>query len=128
MSKNKASRAARGLDVRMETLRQFAEFFDVALESILVSPLRRLSPAEERRVAERLAEEASRVIDQRRPSAVVRRIDHRMIAIAKRVEKLKVKHQKTLIKIIADYEKLERKEKSEKKEGDGGGGAPPKKG
>lgn len=42
MSPNKASRAANGLDVRMETLRQFAEFFGVPLESVLVSPQRRL--------------------------------------------------------------------------------------
>jgi transcriptional regulator with XRE-family HTH domain len=116
MSPNKASRAANGLDVRMDTLRQFAEFFEVPIESVLVSPLRRLSPADDRHAAEKLAETVRRVMDQSRPTPPVRHIDPRMLALARRIEKLPAKYQKSAIELIADYERAAKKERG------GGGG------
>jgi transcriptional regulator with XRE-family HTH domain len=110
MAPNKISRAANGLNVRMDTLRQIAEFLGVPFESVLVSPQRRLSPAEERHVADKLAEAAAKVITSRRPTAVpARPVDPRHLAWAQRIGKLSATHQKQVVKILADYERADRK-------------------
>lgn len=105
MSPNKASRAANGLDVRMETLRQFAEFFEVPLESVLVSPERRLSPDVERKLTAKLAEDVSSLLERARPTTQPRRLDPRLQAIAKRIGRLTAKQQKALLSLLSEYEK-----------------------
>ncbi len=113
MSANKASRAANGLDVRMETLRQFAEFFGVPLESVLVSPERRLSHVEERQLLDKVQSDVKRMMTLNRPRAVPRQVDPWLLAVARRLGKLPPRLQKSAIKVIADYEKtLKRKKDS----------------
>jgi transcriptional regulator with XRE-family HTH domain len=111
MAPNKVSRAANGLNVRMDTLRQIAEFLNVPFESVLVSPLRRLSPSEERHVAERIAAAAARELTQRRPAARAAQAgDPRAVAWAQRMSKLPAKLQKSLIEVLKDYERTARRE------------------
>jgi transcriptional regulator with XRE-family HTH domain len=117
MSPNKASRAANGLDVRMETLRQFAEFFGVPLESVLVSPERRLSQAEEKRVIDKVQSELRRTMALNRPRPIQRSSDPWLLALARRLSKLPPKLQKSAIKVIADYEKIAKQQRHTK---DGG--------
>lgn len=118
MSANKASRAANGLDVRMETLRQFAEFFGVPLEFVLVSPERRLSQDVEKRVLDKVQSDVKRMMALSRPRPIQRSIDPWLLAVARRVGKLPAKLQKSAIKVIADYEKVAKEERHKK---DGGG-------
>jgi transcriptional regulator with XRE-family HTH domain len=113
MAPNKVSRAANGLNVRMDTLRQIADFLNVPFESILVSPLRRLSPSEERHVAERIAAAAARELTQRRPIPVAKAIDPRIVAWAQRMGKLPPKLQKSLMDVLKDYERQARREPRE---------------
>jgi len=124
MPGNTVSNAARGLDVHMDTLRRIAEFFQVPFESVLVSPERRLGAEEERHVAEKVAAEARRVMEQRRPTAPTTRVDPRQLGIAKRLSKLPAKLQKSAIEIIGNYE---RQAKHEKKQRGGGPAKVPKK-
>jgi len=115
MSKGKAGRAARGIDVHMETLRQFAELFEVDLEWVLVSPEHRLAPELERRVAERIADRAARELAPRSRPALTRRVDPRLLGIVKRLDKLPTKLQKDVIDLIALYEKRAKKQRHENK-------------
>jgi transcriptional regulator with XRE-family HTH domain len=117
MSPNKASRAANGLDVRMETLRQFAEFFGVPLESVLVSPERRLTQAEEKRVIDKIQSEVKRTMALNRPRAIPRSVDPWLLAVARRLGKLPPKLQKSTIKVITEYEKITKQQRHKK---DGG--------
>lgn len=117
MPKNKAGRAARGIDVHMETLRQFAEFFQVDLEWVLVSPEHRLSPELERRVADRIADRAARELHGRPGlTTTVRRVDPRLLAITKRMDRLEAAQQKSVIDLITAFERAKKKTKG----GDGG--------
>lgn len=112
MPPNKVSRAFNGLNVRMDTLRQIAEFLDVPFESVLVSPLRRLSPTEERHLVEKLAADARHLMDQGRPKARSRpAADPRLVGIAHRLGKLPGKLQKNVIAMIANYEKVAKKDR-----------------
>lgn len=123
MPGNTISAASRGLDVHMHTLRRIAEFFQVPFESVLVSPERRLGAEEERHVAEKVAAEARRVMEQRRPTAPTRHADPRLLGIAQRLGKLPAKLQKSAIEIIGNYERQLKQEKKKHQ----GGGKPPKK-
>jgi transcriptional regulator with XRE-family HTH domain len=116
---NTISKAARGLDVHQHTLRRIAEFFQVPFASVLVSPERRLSHAEEQHVVEQLAADARRVIEQRRQISPSRRVDPMLLGLAKRIEKLPLKLRKSVLEVIATYEKQAKDEAQKRKSGGG---------
>jgi transcriptional regulator with XRE-family HTH domain len=115
---NTISKAARGLDVHQETLRRIADFFQVPHASILVSPERRLSQTEEQQVIKRLTADAQRVIEQRRRiDPVTRRVNPMLMAIAARIEKLDAPLRKSVLDLLASYEKQLKKDSRARKTG-----------
>ena len=112
MDPNKVSRAANGFTVRWDALKQIAEFLDVPFESVLVSPLRRLGPAEERRVADQVAVIATRLMTERRPQSPNRPLDPRLFAVARRIGKLAAGKQKEIVDMVTQYEKQARRDKA----------------
>lgn len=115
---NTISKAARGLDVHQRTLRRIAEFFNVPFASILVSPERRLSPAEEQLVVKKVASDIQRVIEQRRRiEPVTRRVDPVVTAIARRIEQLPAHLRKSILEILTGYEKQAKKDLRARKSG-----------
>jgi hypothetical protein len=87
-----------------------AAFLEIPVESVLVSPLRRLPPAEERQVAEQLAAAAHRLLEGRRSVVAPARVDLRLHAIARRLGALPAKDQRQILALMRTYERIHRKQ------------------
>jgi hypothetical protein len=84
----------------------------------LVSPERRLSQTEEQQVIKRLTADAQRVIEQRRRiDPVTRRVNPMLMAIAARIEKLDAPLRKSVLDLLASYEKQLKKDSRARKTG-----------
>ena len=105
MSPNKASRAANGLDVRMETLRQFAEFLASRWNPCSSHLSADWGHVEERQLLDKVQSDVKRMMTLTRPRAIPRQVDPWLLAVARRLGKLPPRLQKSAIKVIADYEK-----------------------
>jgi transcriptional regulator with XRE-family HTH domain len=107
MQANKISRAARGCDVRMSTLRHIAAFLRVPLEQVLVSPEYMSTMGERRAIAQEVIDRLTRFIGDERDAPPVEPAGpgDRMVAIAHRLERLPPPMKKSVVDLIRQYER-----------------------
>jgi len=116
LSPNVVSRASRGWDVRTDTLRKFAEFFQVPLEAVLIAPTQRLDPHKHQQALAHLAAEFQRQLERQQTPPALKRpvIDSRLLGIARRLAKLSASNQRRVLIMIKEYEQLEKEKKHSK--------------
>jgi len=93
------SRMARGFHTQTRKLELIAQYLGVALERILVSPLR-VGPGEDRRQAmRRMLEDAFRIVESGADPT-----DADALALGKRIQSLRPESRNAILKLLNSYE------------------------